>query len=166
LVNIHRLNNAIINLLQVTDKLEDCKYNYLCFVKTEQFDKQKIIDYWVTSSDDDFDTMMAMFATRRYSWSLFVGHLVIEKLLKAYFVQEKEDYPPFIHNLLKLAKDSSLALDNDIKLKLTTITAFNLNTRYDDYKKGFQKRCTPEYTKEWVDEIAEIRQWIKKLIKY
>jgi HEPN domain-containing protein len=134
-------------------------------MKNEQFDRQKLIDYWVTSSDDDFDTMMAMFVTRRYSWSLFVGHLVIEKLLKAYFVQVKEDYPPFIHNLLKLARDSDLSLDDDAKLKLTTITAFNLNTRYDDYKMGFQKRCTPEYTKEWVDKIVEIRQWIKKLIK-
>ena len=108
---------------------------------------------------------MAMLLTRRYSWSLFVGHLVIEKLLKAYFVQVKEDYPPFIHNLLKLARDSDLSLDDDAKLKLTTITAFNLNTRYDDYKMGFQKKCTPEYTKEWVDKIGEIRQWIKKLIK-
>ena len=46
----------------------------------EHFDKQKIIDHWHTSSDDDFDTMIAMYDAQRYSWSLFLGHLVIEKL--------------------------------------------------------------------------------------
>lgn len=115
-------------------------------MNNEQFDKQRLIDHWISGSDDDYDTMIAMFEAKQYNWSLFVGHLMIEKLLKAYFVHVKGDYPPFIHNLLKLASDSGLSLNDDIKLKLTTITAFNLNTRYDDYKKSFQKRCTQEYS--------------------
>lgn len=133
-------------------------------MNSEQFDKQRLIEHWISGSDDDFDTMIAMFEAKRYSWSLFVGHLMIEKLLKAYFVQEKEGYPPFLHNLLKLARDSGLLLNDDLKLKLTTITAFNLNTRYDDYKKSFHKRCTQEYTQEWINYLEELRQWIKKLI--
>jgi len=68
--------------------------------KTE-FDKQKIIDFWVTGSDDDYDTMIALHDKQRYSWSLFLGHLTLEKLLKAYYVKVKENYPPFTHNLLK-----------------------------------------------------------------
>ncbi len=130
-----------------------------------QFDKQKIIDYWVTSSDEDYDTMIAMYNTKRYSWALFLGHLTIEKLLKAYFVKKKEDYPPFTHNLLKLAKDSKLELSDDLKVNLITITAFNLNTRYDDYKRSFQKKCTPAYTLVWVNKIKEIISWIKEQIK-
>lgn len=46
--------------------------------------KVKIIKYWVEGSDDDFKTMIAMLETKRYSWALFIGHLMIEKLLKAY----------------------------------------------------------------------------------
>ena len=134
-------------------------------MKKEQFDKQKLIDHWIVGSDDDYDTMIAMIDTKRYSWSLFVGHLMIEKLLKAYFVKVNEDYPPFVHNLLKLAKDSKLELTDDLKFKLTTITAFNINTRYDDYKRSFQKKCTPDFTIEWVDKIKELRLWIKEQIK-
>lgn len=134
-------------------------------MNNEQFDKQRLIDHWISGSDDDYDTMIAMFEAKQYNWSLFVGHLMIEKLLKAYFVHVKGDYPPFIHNLLKLASDSGLSLNDDIKLKLTTITAFNLNTRYDDYKKSFQKRCTQEYSQEWINNLELIRQWIKKQIK-
>jgi HEPN domain-containing protein len=134
-------------------------------MKNEQFDKQMLINYWISGSDDDFDTMIAMFEAKRFSWSLFIGHLMLEKLLKAYFVQEKEDYPPFLHNLLKLASDSGLSLNDDLRLKFTTITAFNLNTRYDDYKRTFHKRCTPEYTQEWLNNLDIIREWIKKQIK-
>jgi HEPN domain-containing protein len=89
---------------------------------------------------------------------------MIEKLLKAYFVKVKSDYPPFIHNLLRLAEKADLELTEDKKEQLVTITAFNINARYDDYKMSFKKICTPEYTSEWVDKLKEIRLWIKILI--
>ncbi|MEI6050830.1 MAG: HEPN domain-containing protein [Bacteroidota bacterium] len=67
------------------------------------FNEEKIIRYWIDSSDDDFETMIAMFDSQRCNWSMFVGHLMIEKLLKALFVKTNSDFPPFIHNLLRLA---------------------------------------------------------------
>lgn len=130
----------------------------------KQFDKQKLIDFWIAGADDDYDTMTAMFDTKRYSWALFVGHLMIEKLLKAYFVKINENYPPFTHNLLKLAKDTNLPLTDELKLQLTTITAFNLNARYDDYKRSFQKKCTPDFTNEWIEKIKELKLWIREQI--
>ena len=108
--------------------------------------------------------MKAMFDSKRYSWSLFVGHLMIEKLLKAYYVKVKSDYPPFIHNLLRLAEKSHLELSEDIKEHLITITAFNLNARYDDYKMSFKKQCTQKFIVEWIDKLKELRLWIRTLI--
>lgn len=131
----------------------------------EEFDKQKLINHWIVASEEDYDTMIAMYEVQRFSWALFVGHLAIEKLLKAYFVVVKGDYPPFSHNLLKLAKDAQLELTEEKTLDLITITAFNLNTRYDDFKRSFQKQCTPVYTKEWIEKIKDLRLWIKEQIK-
>ena len=131
----------------------------------QAFDKQKLIKYWVQSADEDHETMEAMFRSKRYSWSLFVGHLMIEKLLKAYFVKVHEDYPPFIHNLVRLAESCEIKLNDQDKLFLSTVTAFNINARYDDYKMSFQKKCTPEYTDRWIQSIRLKRQWIKKLIE-
>ena len=76
--------------------------------------------------DDDFDTMMVMYNSKRFSWSLFIGHLMIEKLLRAYFVKIKADYPPFIHNLIRLAEKAKLDLNETRKEQLVTITAFNI----------------------------------------
>lgn len=130
----------------------------------KEIDKEKLIRYWIDTSDDDFDTMLAMFNSGRFSWSLFIGHLSVEKLLKAYYVKNKSDYPPFIHNLLRLAEKSDLDLTDDRRKQLAAITAFNINTRYDDYKMSFKKQCTLEFTSEWIQIIKELRQWMKKLI--
>lgn len=81
----------------------------------KDFNKNKLIEYWIAGSDDDYETMVVMFDSKRFSWSLFIGHLMIEKLLKAYYVKVKSDYPPFIHNLLRLAEKAELSLTDDIK---------------------------------------------------
>ena len=124
----------------------------------------QLIKYWIDGSEDDFETMIAMFDSKRYHWSLFIGHLMIEKLLKAYFVKIRSDYPPLIHNLLRLAEKADLELTDDQRVQLVTITAFNINARYDDYKMTFKKQCTQEYTSEWIHKLKELQQWIKVLI--
>lgn len=134
-------------------------------MESGNIDKDKLIDYWVSSSDDDFETMIAMFKSKKYNWSLFIGHLMIEKLLKAYYVKAKSDYPPYIHNLLRLSEKSDLVLTEDKKEQLVTITAFNINARYDDYKLSFKKLCTIEFTIEWIDKLKALRQWIKTSIQ-
>lgn len=130
----------------------------------KDFNKDKLIEYWIAGSDDDYETMIAMFDSKRFSWSLFVGHLMIEKLLKAYYVKVKSGYPPFIHNLLRLAEKAELSLTDDLKKQLVTITAFNINARYDDYKMSFKNQCTTEFTVEWIDKLKGLRLWIKTLI--
>ncbi len=131
----------------------------------KDLNKDKLIEYWITGSDDDYETMIAMFDSKRFSWALFIGHLMIEKLLKAYYVKVKSDYPPFIHNLLRLAEKAEMSLTDDIKKQLVTITAFNINGRYDDYKMSFKKKCTPEFTEEWIDKLKELRTWMKILMQ-
>ncbi|WP_019851038.1 HEPN domain-containing protein [Desulfitobacterium sp. PCE1] len=65
---------------------------------------EDIINYWRDSSDKDYLTMMNLFKSKDYHWSLFLGHLVIEKLLKALFVKNvAEENVPRTHNLLLLA---------------------------------------------------------------
>ena len=127
-------------------------------------DAEKLIKYWIESSNDDYDTMLDMYQAKRYSWSLFIGHLMIEKLLKALYVHIKSDFPPYIHNLLRLAEKSGIKIDHKTKEQLVTITAFNINARYDDYKMSFKKRCTPEFTAEWIEKLTVLRKWIMQLI--
>ena len=129
-----------------------------------KIDIEKIVSYWVGSSDKDYDTMNNLFRSKDYHWSLFIGHLVIEKLLKAYFVKSKNEHPPFIHDLRRLAETANLILTDDQKLFLDTVTRFNISARYDDYKLKFYTLCTTDFTTEWIAKIKEYRKWIKETL--
>lgn len=122
---------------------------------------KKVQELWIESSNKDFRAMNNLVKTKDFHWSLFIGHLVIEKLLKAYYVKTHNDYPPFTHDLLRIAKSTNLEVDDEQSDWLDTITTFNINVRYDNYKKEFYRKCTPTFTRQWINKIKELRRWIK-----
>lgn len=125
-------------------------------------DKKRLISYWIDSSDRDFDTMQHLYEKKDYTWSLFIGHLVIEKLLKAYYIKNNDNQPPLIHNLLRLAEKSELPLSEEQQDFLDTVSTFNIRARYDDYNLEFYRICSERFTKSWVDKITGFRKWIKE----
>ena len=127
--------------------------------------KKELIEYWVSSSDKDFRTMENLVKSTDYLWALFIGHLVVEKLLKAYYVKTVNDNPPWIHQLLRLAEKMDLLLTEEQKDTLLLITTFNINVRYPDYKYEFYKKCTKKYTETNIAKIKELRLWLKGQIQ-
>jgi len=125
------------------------------------FDFEKIFNHWNDTSDKDFITMVHLFETKDYHWSLFIGHIVIERLLKASIVKKISDHAPFTHDLTKLANLTDLNFTEEQLDWLDTISTFNMNARYDSYKEAFYKKCTYEFTNEWIEKIKELRSWIK-----
>ncbi len=131
-------------------------------MENEKIDIQKILNHWITRSDQDFDTMIHLYNSKDYHWTLFMGHLVIERLLKAVVVKRINTHAPFTHDLRRLTKLAEIEFDDEYKHWLDTITTFNLNVRYDDYKQDFYNKCTSEYTDKWISNIKTLRKWIKK----
>ena len=129
--------------------------------RRDNIDYEKSIKHWIESSDRDFQTMNNLFKSKDYSWSLFLGHLVIEKLLKALVVKETNDFPKPIHDLTRLATKGKLDCSSEQLDMLDTITTFNISARYEDYKLEFYRRSTKEFTETWIKNIKEVRQWIK-----
>jgi len=130
----------------------------------EKIDIEKIITHWKSRSDQDFDTLHNLYKTKDYHWALFIGHLVIERLLKALIVKKTGKHAPFTHDLRRLAVLADLELNEEYKRYFDTITTFNMNARYDDYKKDFYKKCTAEYAFVWISNIETLRGWIKEML--
>ena len=124
-------------------------------------DKKQIIEYWIQSSDEDFEVMTDLFNLKKYSYALFFGHLTIEKLLKAYYVKNIEINVPKIHDLLKLADKSKINLTDEQKLMLKNFNTFNIKARYDDFKKRFYKKCDKEFAEENIIKIKKIRDLLR-----
>jgi len=125
-------------------------------------EQQALIKFWVQSSDLDFEAMISLYETKHYNWALFVGHLVIEKLLKACYVKVHDVHPPMIHNLLRLAGKAGIEMDYENESFFGEVTEFNITARYEDFKFEFYKKCTRDYANEWIEKIKIKRLWIKK----
>ena len=131
-----------------------------------KLDNIDLMRYWLKSSNEDYDVMQVMFKNKKNTWTLFLGHLVIEKLLKGLYAKNNKDNPYTIksHNLLALAEKCKLDLTDEQVKKLQIITQFNISARYDDYKENFKQKCTDEYTKQQVRNIEEVITWLKGLL--
>ena len=98
--------------------------------------------------------------SRDYHWALFMGHLVLDKLLKALYVARHQKHPLFTHDLLRLAQKAEIEADEEWMDWLDEISTFNLNARYDNYKHDFYKLATKEFTEIWIGRIEKIREWL------
>jgi len=119
-----------------------------------------LIQYWRKTAKHDYETMQGLFTLKRHCDSLFYGHLVLEKLLKALVVKQTRNYPKPIHNLLILLKDSNVQLSPKDVDFLAEVSKFNIKARYPDYKLAFYKLCTRKYTQ---DKIKRIDALYEKL---
>lgn len=122
----------------------------------------KVINHWRESSDEDFDTMLKLYDAGSYNWSLFLGHVCVEKLLKALYSRNNGEHAPYTHNLFRLAEQSEAELPLEYTDWLDEITSFNINTRYNDYKREFYNKCTKEFAELWIERIRILRTWIKE----
>ena len=125
-----------------------------------------LMNYWIKSSDNDYGVMLDLKERKRNTYCLFFGQLLIEKLLKAYYakINKNAPYAPKTHELAYLANKVNLKLTEEQEDMLETISDFNMEARYGDYKYTFELKCTDEYTEYWIENIKELREWLKELL--
>lgn len=127
-------------------------------------DNVGLMNYWIESAEDDFESMLVLYEKKRFTHSLFFGHLMIERLLKGLFAKQNPEQPhaPKSHNLLFLAKKCNLEMDNNKENILDHITKFNTEARYEDEKREFHRQCTKDFTTSQIEIIKEIQKWLKE----
>jgi HEPN domain-containing protein len=126
--------------------------------------KEEKITYWLTIAENDLIASEHLFEKGDYSWCLFMGHIIIEKILKAYYTRDVNEIPPKTHDLIYLASKIKLELSEDKLLLLNKLNDFNLEARYPDYKMRFYKLCTKEYTESNFLKIKELYEWLRSRI--
>ena len=52
------------------------------------------IRFWLDGADHDLDAAESLFAAEKFDWCLFLGHLVLEKALKAMYVRDNNSQMP------------------------------------------------------------------------
>lgn len=123
-------------------------------------------NYWISSSQEDWEVAEKLFASQKYNHALFFLQLALEKLIKAIHVSRKDDQPLYVHNLVLLAQKSGLELSGQVLEELKEISSFNVSARYDNYKRDFYQKATSKFTEEWLNKGGKIRnQLLEELNK-
>ena len=124
-------------------------------------DKESVIKFWFSSSDDDFDTAEKLFVSKKYHHALYFCQLSVEKYLKGMIVSQLDKPVKHTHDLILLSQQLNLDISTDHLEQLRNITKFNLEARYDTYKREFYKKSTPEYSKIWLKITQDLLLWLK-----
>ena len=118
------------------------------------------VEYWIVSAENDWKVAGHLLEKGDYTYALFFGHFTLEKVLKAYYVQRFSKHPPLTHRLIYLAEKAGLVLSEEQTELLEIVTDFNLEARYPDEKFSFYKRCTYEFTINYLNQIEEMKLWL------
>lgn len=72
---------------------------------------------------------MQCLRAKKYPYPLFMGHLSLEKLLKAFVVKYTKTHAPFSHSLPYLAKKSGVKIPERILIKLREFMEFHFEAQ-------------------------------------
>ncbi len=122
----------------------------------------KIIDYYLESSDADFKIAKKLFEDKEFGYCLFFCHLALEKILKAIVVIRTDAPAEYTHALFRLAEVAGIELAPEQLEDLKTITKFNIAGRYEDAKWEFRKSATYEYTEKYLQITNDLILWLKE----
>lgn len=136
----------------------------LIVLKNMEESKKKLIEYWLKIAKEDLKVANSLFEKKHYPQALFFGHLVLEKVLKAYYVKIVDKNAPYTHNLSYLAEKCNLELDTDQEELLEDVSRFNIDMRYPDRSLKFYKMCNKKYTESYLKKIRRFYRWIIKKI--
>ncbi len=121
-------------------------------------DVKKQIAYWHDGAAEDIEAAQVLIEKRKLRHGLFFAHLALEKMLKAHVVHATQDIPPRIHNLVRLAQLSGLALTTEQKDFLRQFNIYNLEGRYPD---EFPVPIGEGIAQQAIASAREMLKWLK-----
>lgn len=100
-------------------------------------------DHWLEQAQYDLDTAKAMLNSRRYLYVLFCCQQAVEKILKAVIARKTAEFPPRLHNLLRLSETAGVAIDESTHDFFGELSAYYIQTRYPEELQSLAKQILP-----------------------
>lgn len=128
--------------------------------------KEEHIIYWLKNAESDLERAERCFRDQDYVFALFCLHLALEKTIKSVWIKYSSgNFPPWIHNLVKLITETPVQLENGQLIFLNDLNRFQLEGRYPDYTGRIYEECTKEYTMHLLNEGKRIQKWLVEIMQ-
>lgn len=122
--------------------------------------QDEIVRYWIETAEENFASMKRIFSADEYVWALFIGHLVIEKLLKASCAKYCGPDVPKTHDLLRLADRAGISISPKQQDLFDRLTTFQAEVRYPDIRYNLYKKADREFVRRYMEDVTELREWL------
>lgn len=114
--------------------------------------------FWREGANDALDSAQKLFDSKKYHHALFFCHLAAEKALKARYIEEKRELPPYTHDLVLIASKLDVSFNSDQRKELAEINTFNIAARYQEDRLDLYQKATPAYAADWIKRTNLILQ--------
>ena len=105
-----------------------------------------------------------MLDSGRYLYVLFCCQQAAEKMLKALISERTNDFPPRVHQLVRLAEVAKIELSDEHLELLLELSAYYIQTRYPEELPSLGAKVTGPYSREVLRKTEEIIQWLQSLL--
>ena len=117
---------------------------------------------WLDSALYDLETAEQMYESGRYIYTIFVGHLALEKILKAKVQEVTGRLPPKTRNLRHLVKLSSLKVPENMFEFLSKLSDVSIPTRYPENFEELVEAYDKRVVRKYADKTKEVFEWMRK----
>lgn len=123
----------------------------------------KISQEWFKQADYDIKTAAAMFAAKKYIYTVFMCHLSMEKALKGLYAKKLELFPPKSHDLIYLISKLEIKPEENIGDFIDELNDQGVLTRYPNELSSLIKAYNKEKANRILLNTKEVLKWIKKI---
>ena len=116
---------------------------------------------WFLQAVYDLETTEYMFKGGRYFYSVFMGHLAIEKALKGLYQKRLQETPPKAHNLVYLLNKIDLKPPEFQAKFLIKLNEASVPTRYPETLELLKRDYSQAIAEDILFKSKEILEWIK-----
>jgi HEPN domain-containing protein len=120
---------------------------------------------WVEQSLYDLETAKAMLKSGRWLYVLFCCQQAVEKMMKGLIVQNTNEHPPRLHNLMRLAERANLVVDESMAERFRLLTAYYIETRYPEELQSMAGQADLSLAEEVLGQTEEALSWLRSRMK-
>ncbi|MHB1158269.1 MAG: HEPN domain-containing protein [Phycisphaerales bacterium] len=125
---------------------------------------KSIPQQWAEQAKYDFETAHAMLDSGRYLYVLFCCQQAVEKMAKAIIAQRTGEFPPRLHDLMRLAGKADIKPDADQALLMRQLSEYYIQSRYPDDIARMGKGVTHELARNAMDRTEVLLQWLQSML--
>lgn len=126
--------------------------------------RKDIVQKWLDHVHEDISAADCLFLNKHWLYVGFLCHQAIEKALKAYYVANNDDDPPYTHSHTRLLNICGLTDElTDEQLRFIALMApLYIEARYPEHKAETARRLNEDTCRHIIKTTKELTQWIEQ----